>query len=339
MASALIIVAYNDAGTLERCIESVRQSGFAGPLVIVDNASTDDTASIAHAVAGRLDGVKVVRSEKNLGYAGGVNLGVRSVTTQHIAVMNADCVVEGDWIAPCVDILERNDRIAAACPTVILADGTGINAEGLLLHKAGFGFNRHLGHATDTAAVTPARVHGVQGTAFVIKRDVLEQIGGWSERGFLYHEDVELSWAIMAAGYQVWHVPTPAVVHDYHLTMSPEKFFLLERNRIEMLMTYLGFATRLLVSPIIVATELAVWVYAVRKRSGLAGAKWRSYQSVWTRRRGRLQRRREVERFRTVSALHMVNAMSLRYPRSQTRTLHRGAPTPGRRGGRDMPTH
>jgi GT2 family glycosyltransferase len=338
VSAALIIVAYNDAGTLERCVESVRRSGFGGPVVIVDNASTDDTESTAHKVAQGLEGIEVIRSDTNLGYAGGVNLGVRSVQAEYLAVMNADCVVEGDWLGPCVDMLERNDQIAAVCPTVLLADGTGINAEGLLLHRAGFGFNRHLGHAIEAAAVAPARVHGVQGTAFVIRRTVLDEIGGWSERGFLYHEDVELSWAIMAAGYQVWHVPTPAVLHDYHLTMSPEKFFLLERNRIEMLTAYLGFGTRLLISPIIAATEVAVWLYAVRKRSGLAGAKWRSYQSVWSRRTGRRGRRQEIRRFRTVKARSMVREMALRYPRSQTRTLHRGSPKPGRRGGRDMPT-
>ena len=338
MSSALIIVAYNDAGTLGRCVESVRQSGFTDPVVIVDNASTDETTVVAHEIAGRLEDITVLRSETNLGYAGGVNLGVRSVPAQYLAVMNADCVVEGNWIAPCVDMVEQDEDIAAVCPTVLLADGTGINAEGLLLHMAGFGFNRHLGHAVGTAATAPTRVNGVQGTAFVIKRSVLDRIGGWSELGFLYHEDVELSWAIMAAGYEVWHVPTPAVLHDYHLTMSAEKFFLLERNRIEMLATYLGFGTRLLISPIVVATELAVWLYAVRKRSGLAGAKWRSYQSVWNRRTERIRRRHEILRFRTVATVRMLKAMSLRYPRDQTRTLHRGTPTPGRRGGRDMPT-
>ncbi|MGI9667513.1 MAG: glycosyltransferase family 2 protein [Acidimicrobiia bacterium] len=338
MQVGLIIVAYNDAPSLERCITSVRATGFNGTTVIVDNASTDSTGDVAERLASSTPGVVFVRSKRNLGYAGGFNVGAEALSEPIIAVMGADCVLEGDWMSVCAEAIASEPSVAASSPTVALADGSGLNAEGLSLHKAGFGFNRNLGKPISTAATVSAKVDGIQGSAFVIKRSVLEAIGGWSEAGFLYHEDVELSWAVAAAGFDVWHVPTPFLVHDYQLTMSPEKFFLLERNRIDMLGAYLSIWMRLALSPVILATEVAVWAYAVTKRSGLPQAKWRSYRSAWSRRDSTKTRRQQIKRFRVTSESDLVGRMPLAYPKSQTRTLRTEQPSQGRRGGREMPT-
>jgi len=156
--------------------------------------------------------------------------------------------------------------------------------------------------------------------------------------GFLYHEDVELSWALRLAGYEISHVPTPPLLHDYELTMSPEKLFLLERNRLEMLSADLELMTKILLTPVILATEIAVWLYAIRKRSGLVGAKLRSYRSFVERRPLHRTRRQEVRSFRLISDRGLLRTMQWRYPRSQTGALHRGATTAGRRGDREMPT-
>jgi hypothetical protein len=120
--------------------------------------------------------------------------------------------------------------------------------------------------------------------------------------------------------------------------MSAEKFFLLERNRVEMLISHLSIGSRILVFPVIIATELAVWAYAISKRSGLGGAKWRSYRSVIDRKAVRAVRRREVRDFRTLSDRELLKHMQLRYPRSQTGTLFSEETSSGRRGNREMPT-
>ncbi len=333
---AAAVVAYDDGLVLERCLRSLRDS-FDGPIVIVDNASSDGTADIAHELAKELGNLSVIRADHNGGYAAGVNLARAAIDTEFLAVMNADCVVTGDWIGPCVDKLASSDGIGAACPTVGLMDGSGLNAEGLTLHSAGFGFNRHLGEPMSTAATQPSSVQGLQGTAFVVRTSALDHIGGWYEGGFLYHEDVEISWTLRGAGYDIWHVPTPPVLHDYHLTMSAEKFFLLERNRIEMLMTHLGLRWRILLIPVVLATEVAVWIYAVSKRSGLAGAKWRSYRSVMSRKEIRKDRRRAIRSSRRLSDRELLKHTQLRYPSSQTGKLFAEGTTQGRRGNREMP--
>jgi GT2 family glycosyltransferase len=334
---AAAVVAFDDSAVLDQCLRTLREA-FVGPVIVVDNHSADDTATVAERLSQELDDVRVIRSDVNGGYAAGVNLARDSVDTTYLAVMNADCVVSGDWITQCVAVMESSDAIGACSPTVVLRGDSGINAEGLTLHVAGFGFNRNLGLPVSEVATEPGSVQGVQGTAFVIRTAALDRIGGWYSGGFLYHEDVELSWALRGAGYDIWHVPTPFVVHDYHLTMSVEKFFLLERNRLEMLLHHLRLSTRIVISPVIFATECAVWAYAISKRSGLVGAKWRSYRSVMDRRVLRRGRRHAIRSFRTVTDRNLLKHTQLRYPRSQTGKLFADDPTSGRRGDRELPT-
>jgi len=333
----IAVVGYNDEENLGQCVRSLRDS-IDAPIIVIDNHSTDATWTVATVLASKLPGITVFRAEENGGYASGANIARSNTSTLYLAVMNADCVSSGDWVSPIVDYLDRHPDVAAASPTLGLASGAALNAEGLDIHKAGFGFNRHLGRPLDDAVVLPASVPGVQGTAFVIRLEALDDIGGWYSGGFLYHEDVELSWALRLAGYNISHVPTPPLLHDYELTMSPEKLFLLERNRLEMLSADLEFTTKILLAPVILATEIAVWLYALRKRSGLVGAKLRSYRGFAQRRAVHRERREEVRSFRLISDRDLLRRMQWRYPRSQTSALHRGSTTAGRRGDREMPT-
>jgi len=335
--ATVAVVAYDDAENLERCMRSLR-SALDAPILVVDNHSRDDTWTVAGMVASELPRVAALRTTENAGYASAANIARSEVDTEYLAVMNADCVSTGDWISPIVAYLDDHPDTAAASPTLGLAGRIALNAEGLDIHKAGFGFNRHLGRRLEDAADSPTGVPGIQGTAFVIRVAALDAIGGWHSGGFLYHEDVELSWALRLAGYDICHVPTPPLMHDYGLTMSPEKFFLLERNRLEMLSADLAAKTKIMLSPVLLAAEIAVWIYALRKGSALASAKLRSYRSYRKRGSIRRKRRNEVRSFRQISDRDLLEAMQWRYPRSQTTALHRDAPTSGRRGDREMPT-
>ena len=333
----IAVVAYNDEESLDQCVRSLR-TALDSPIVVVDNHSADDTWSVAKTLASDLPRITALRTEENDGYAAAANIARAKTGTEFLAISNADCVSTGDWVSPIVDYLDRHSRVAAASPTLGLAGRAALNAEGLDIHKAGFGFNRHLGRGLDSASTAPATVPGIQGTAFVVRLDALDEIGGWYSGGFLYHEDVELSWALRLAGYEISHVPTPPLMHDYELTMSPEKFFLLERNRLEMLSAHLGVASKLVLSPVILAAEIAVWLYAIRKGSKLVSAKLRSYRSLAERRPIRTERRRQVGSFRQISDAELLRSMPWRYPKSQTRALHRGTMASGRRGDRELPT-
>jgi GT2 family glycosyltransferase len=335
--ATVAVVAYDDQDTLERCVRSLR-STIRVPILIVDNHSKDKTSTIAAALASELPRVSAIHTDENGGYAAAGNIARSKVATEYLAIMNADCTSTGDWVSPMIAYLDDNPGTAAVSPTLGLNGRDALNAEGLDIHKAGFGFNRHLGRPMEEAAISPGPVPGIQGTAFIIRLAALDAIGGWYSGGFLYHEDVELSWSLRLAGYDISHIPTPPLMHDYELTMSPEKFFLLERNRLEMLSVNLSPATKMVLAPVVLATEIAVWLYALRKGSALAYAKLRSYRGLVARGSIRKVRRREVRAFRRISDRELMRATHWRYPRSQTRALHRDPTTSGRRGDREMPT-
>jgi len=132
-------------------------------------------------------------------------------------------------------------------------------------------------------------------------------------------------------------VPTPRVDHHYSLTMSPEKLFLLERNRWETILAHTNWTTRFAISPFLLWTELMMWSYcALRGRSMLA-AKKRSYTSIGTRRGIVSKRRSEIGRLRRVSDWRVLNAFSWNYAWDQLVFVGRRRTSAGRRGGRDMP--
>ena len=152
-----------------------------------------------------------------------------------------DVVVSPGWLDPLVGFLEATPDAGVACPLILLeSDPDRINAAGQNLNKTGLGFNRWLGKPRGVAGEAPFEVDGLHGAAFVIRRALLERLGGWDESGFLYFEDVELSWLLRIAGDGDLVRARLDRLHDYHLSMFPHKLFLLERNRWKMLLADLG---------------------------------------------------------------------------------------------------
>jgi hypothetical protein len=291
---------------------------------VVDNASSDGSASIAEAAAERHDSVRLLRSPTNRGYAGGVNLALAEARGTYVAVLNMDVVVSPGWLDPLVSFLEASPRAGAACPLILLDSDPGrINAAGQNVNVTGLGFNRWLEQPRERAGTEPFRVSGLHGAAFLIRRELLKAIGGWNESGFLYHEDVELSWLLAVAGSEIHCVPASTVRHDYHLTMFPHKLFLLERNRWSMLLADMRGPTRIALSPLLALSELMMWGYCLIRGPAFLRAKLDSYRWISTH-RGRIRERRKfIESVRRRSDWGVLRRMNWGYPLDQFATLGR----------------
>jgi GT2 family glycosyltransferase len=252
-------------------------------------------------------------------------------------VLNADSVPSAGWLAPQIAYLDAHPQVAATCPTVALAGTDRLNAAGLDIHVTGLGFNRKLHNPVAAVDAQPVEVPGLQGGAFVIRRDALESIGGWYPGGFLYHEDVELSWTLRLMGYRIAFIPTPQVDHHYSLTMSPEKLFLLERNRWETLLANTRWSTRLVISPLLLWTEFMMWTYCASRGRAMLRAKGRSYASIRQRRSIVARRRTAIGELRRVSDWKVLGAFRWNYTWDQLVFVGRRRASAGRRGGRAMP--
>jgi GT2 family glycosyltransferase len=291
---------------------------------MVDNASSDHSAAVAEALADRHDSVGLIRSPTNRGYAGAVNLALAEARGDHVAVLNMDVIVSPGWLDPLVSLLEANPDAGVACPLILLESDPGrINAAGQNLNKTGLGFNRWLGKPREIAGDQAFQVTGLHGAAFVIRRALLEDLGGWDESGFLYFEDVELSWLLRIAGSEIWCVPASTVVHDYHLTMFPHKLFLLERNRWKMLLADLRGRARLALSPLLGLSELMMWGYCLLRGPKFLQAKRESYGWVRGHRAEIRARRERIASVRRRSDWEVLRGLRWGYPLDQFLTLGR----------------
>jgi len=290
------VVAWNSWPHLRSNLPALAAQDYpAYRIVVVDNASSDATADEVEA---RFPDVTVIRSEHNGGYAAGNNLCFARSRSRYIAVLNPDARPEAGWLTALVRALDENPNAALATSKVLLAsDATRVNACGLDVHLSGVAFCRGLG-GDATAYEATERVAAVSGASFLVRRDVLEEIGGLDERFFMYMEDTELSMRARLAGYDVVLAPESRVVHDYTLAVSPWKFYYLERNRFLMMMNIFRWRTLLLLAPALLLTEAGVWAYAARSGPGMLFAKARSYVALAVALPKALGRRRRVQRMR-----------------------------------------
>jgi GT2 family glycosyltransferase len=313
-----IVVNYNSGSDLETCLDSLlADTESLARVLVVDNNSTDLSWQIAETYTTHDPRVALVRLSENLGLAGGVNEVLADADTAYIAVLNPDVAPSPGWLGPLTALLEDDLSIGAACPLVLMADGRHINSAGQHVHVTGLGFNRLLGAGAEAAGDDRVEVDGLHGAAFVIRTELLRDLGGWDTTGFLYQEDVALSWDILLSGKRIVFVPDSRVRHDYHLTMYPEKLYLLERNRWALLLSHLRRSRLLLLSPALLISELLVWGLTFVRGRRFIAAKWQSWIWVWSNRNAISEWRERVFARPTHDSANLRRHTHWSYPISQ----------------------
>lgn len=323
VTTSVIVVNFNGGAALIKCLDSIQRSIVAGrasaEIILVDNASDDGSRDIAASFAGP-NHATLILNDQNEGYAAAVRQAANQARGEYLAVCNMDIVVRDGWLDPLVGWLSAHPETGAVSPLLLLPNGQ-VNACGQDIHITGLGFNSRLGCSPERISRDPIAMSGIHGAAFVIRRDVFESVGGIDSSGFLYHEDVNLSWMLRLAGYDLYCIPSATVIHDYFLTMDSTKFHLLERNRVAMLGTYLRPQTLVCISPALAVTESMVWAYAALRGFGFLAAKWRSYVWAWHHRREIACRRRVVATLRRRSDWRVLRSLRWAYEWRQFASL------------------
>ncbi len=319
---SLIVVNYNGARHIRACVESILADGDpVREVFIVDNASTDGSCREIAKLRREHPELRVIENAENKGFSGGVNTALPECRGQLIGILNMDLVAEPGWLAPLVDFLASHPEVGAVNPLITLLDGRRVNALGQDIHITGLGFNHGLGRRRESVGSEPTSVSGIQGAAFLVRRELLERMGGMDDSGFLYHEDVNLSWLLRLMGFELYSVPQSVVRHDYFLSMHPDKLFLLERNRWSLLLSYLSPLSLVLLLPALIVTELMLWGYAVLRGPGFIYAKTRACLSLWRIRQALARRRRLAARLRRCSDREILRHMKWRYAWRQFASL------------------
>lgn len=231
----VLVVTWQGRDLLAACLDSLARQTVPYRLVVVDNASTDGTAEL---LADRFPHARVVRTDVNRGFAGGVSVGLAVVDTPLVALLNNDAVAEPDWLERLVGALEKHPEAAAVTSRLLLAetDPPRVNNAGVVLRADGYGADRGLGEPAQDYA-EPAEVFGFSGGAALLRVDAVCTVGGFPAQFFLYYEDTDTSWRLRRAGWSIRYEPTAVVHHRHSATadqMSRDFAYWNERNRLLM---------------------------------------------------------------------------------------------------------
>ncbi len=320
---SVLIVAYESRDDLQRTLPALLpELGDDDELIVVDNNPGDGSAEAVRELAPR---ARIVAMGRNTGFAGGANAGAEVAGGDLLVILNPDAAPQpgfgeairrpwlqgrgwSAWQALVVDGEER--CVNSAGNPVHFTGIVWAGGHGLPLPKALHQLDYPAGSEVDAVRDWPGagEVAAASGACLAIPLARWREIGGFPAEFFMYHEDVDLSVRLRAAGGAVGIEPTAVVAHSYEFGANGEKWFWLERNRLAFLVrTYPG-ALLALLAPALVATELALLPVAVaggwgreKLRANLAFLRWLPRL---------LRERRAVQRQRTISASEFAAALT-----------------------------
>jgi GT2 family glycosyltransferase len=273
-------------------------------LIVVDNASADGTVEAVRGVAA---GATIVETGGNPGFGAACNRGAEAASGELLCFLNPDAVVQPGW-RDGIEAPHTEGRGWAAWQGLITAEGGRVvNTRGGVIHFTGVSWAGGAGEPAGASAVG-SEPGFVSGACLAVSREGFSAAAGFAEPFFLYHEDVDLSLRLRLAG-GVLGVEGDAVVdHDYEFEKGAAKWRYLERNRWATIIRTYPFSLLALVTPALVATELAL--VFVSLAGGWFGQKARAWLDVigWLPRL--LRERREVQRGRAVRAAEFARALT-----------------------------
>lgn len=261
---SVIIVNYNNKNYLLSCIQTVLNNEVDKEVILVDNGSTDGSLQEAEEKFGSQ--LSAVVRNGNIGYAGGINSALNITKGKYIAPLNADTVVSHDWLEIMLSYMESRDKVGAVTPLILIASGKmmgKVNAMGGSTHISGFNFCRNLYQRVDVTQLAHS-VPSVSGCSYLVRKEILDRIGGVPDFYPMSADDVALSWMVRLMGYDIYCVPSSVVYHDWQLQMSSRKFEAIENNRHAML-GMLDSSTLVVLSPVLLLMEILVTMYAMTK--------------------------------------------------------------------------
>jgi len=236
MVSAIVIT-YNSEEHIRECLRSLENQNYK-PLevLIVDNASRDQTKKI---IKQDFPAIKLIALDKNIYFPGAVNRGIKAARGDYILILNDDVVLVEDCVTRLVRRMEEESCAAAACPMMKFYHLRGfINGIGNHIRDHGWGSDNFIG-LVDCGQFRELReVPSACFGAVMLRREAIEEVGLLDESYKSYYEDVDWSFRAWLRGWKIIAVPEAVVYHKFgsHWKESPEKFKLVTRNRLRLIL-------------------------------------------------------------------------------------------------------
>lgn len=233
-----ITIDYNGLKDTTELIQSILKQihSVSYEIIVVDNASRTDNAEIIRQSFG--EKVISIRSPKNLGFAGGNNLGLQYAKGKYLFFINNDTLIEEDQIAALIKVFEQSNKIGGISPKIRFAyppqyiQYAGFtDLSSVTLRNKGIGFDE----PDQGQHNTPSPTFFLHGAAMIVKREVIDKVGAMSDAFFLYYEEMDWCARIRRAGYELWYEPCQTIFHKESTSTgkaSPLQVYYLNRNRL-----------------------------------------------------------------------------------------------------------
>ncbi len=242
---AVVILNWNGKKYLEQFIPVLIKNSNSDNvwLYVADNGSKDDSLSF---LQNNFPEIKIIRLEKNYGFAEGYNRALRKINAEYYVILNSDVEVSSNWIFPVINKMDNDKKVAAAMPKIKSYRDKSYfeyaGAAGGFIDKFGYPFCQ--GRILDTVEKdegqynTEREIFWASGACMFVRSEVFHEQGAFDSDFFAHMEEIDLSWRMKNAGYKIMYYPDVEVYHVGGGALpndSPFKLYLNFRNNLFML--------------------------------------------------------------------------------------------------------
>jgi len=245
MKTAIVILNWNGIGYLKMFLNTIIRFSTSPDtkVYVADNGSTDGSADW---VAENFKEVKVIRFDRNYGFAGGYNKAIEKLEAEYIVLINSDIEVTEGWLQPLVDYMEENRDTAACQPKILSFDRKDYfehaGAAGGFIDLYGYPFCRgrifNITEKDEGQYDDQVDIFWSSGACMMVRADAWKKCGGFDPDFFAHMEEIDLCWRFNKAGFRVVFIPGATVRHIGGGSLaydSPYKIYLNFRNSLFML--------------------------------------------------------------------------------------------------------
>jgi GT2 family glycosyltransferase len=239
---SIIVVNYNGRVLLRDCLQSLKEQDYPRhrlEIIVVDNASSDDSVAF---VRQEFPWVQVLPLSENRGFAGGNNAAFGVARGEWLALINNDASAESAWVTESLQAGMATPDIGGVAGHLVFRHNTEIiNSTGLELYRDGRAGDRDVRRNGKDVTRSACETFGGCGAALVLRRTMIDELGGFDDDLFLYYEDLELSWRARRAGWRFVYAPNARVRHALGGSVgveTPLQVHYVERNRAMVNLTH-----------------------------------------------------------------------------------------------------
>jgi N-acetylglucosaminyl-diphospho-decaprenol L-rhamnosyltransferase len=213
----IAIINYNGGPFLRELLDSLASQTFRRfQCLLIDNGSRDGSPALAQSIA---PWVEILPAGANLGFSRAGNLAARHSRSPYLVLLNTDIKAEPGWLAALLGVIGSHPGAAAVSSKMMLYDRPRIlNGVGGCMNRLGYTWDRGMFEEDRGQYDRISEILFASAAAALFDRERFLEVGGFDERFFMYHEDVDLCWRLWLRGYEVLSAPDAVVHHHFGAT-------------------------------------------------------------------------------------------------------------------------